>query len=401
MKIMYIQYAGDFAEAYDRLIINGGKENYYGQKYSVEAVVQQARRGITVMVLILKSPRHRLELEKNLITVGLDIKHNDFAPIKKEIYAFSPDAAILRMPDVEILRYLRKKNIRTLPVFADSFEHTSSVRGRLNNFLLSRELRSKSIDWIANHQVNASISIMKLGISPKKILPYDWEHQDTPENWQKHIPENISTKEISLFFAGMLVKEKGIYDLIESSLHLKQNGRKVNIKIAGKGETDNINAYVSKLGITENIELLGLIDHDEVLKNMNQADFVVVPSHHSYAEGLPMTIMESLMVHTPVIASDHPMFVGRVGKRGAVLFFREKNAKDLCDTILSACASQQQYAKMCENAPHEWHDLTLPLKWADMINTWINNPNFDFIDNSIYSMIPPANQLSSHPASST
>ena len=32
MKVLYIQYAGDFSEAYTRLFVEHGKENYYGQK---------------------------------------------------------------------------------------------------------------------------------------------------------------------------------------------------------------------------------------------------------------------------------------------------------------------------------------------------------------------------------
>jgi hypothetical protein len=166
MKILYIQYAGDFSEAYERLFVNDGKENYYGQKYSVDAVVQQARSGLNVMVLILNTNGYRIELERNLVAVGFNREKDDFSLIKKEIDAFSPDFAILRTPDVKLLRYLRKKTIKTLPVFADSFENVSLVRGRFKRYLLSRELRQKSIKWVANHQLNASISIKKLGVSP-------------------------------------------------------------------------------------------------------------------------------------------------------------------------------------------------------------------------------------------
>jgi glycosyltransferase involved in cell wall biosynthesis len=225
-----------------------------------------------------------------------------------------------------------------------------------------------------------------LRVSPKNILPYDWKHEDSPENWHKDIPEDICTKELLIFFAGTLSKEKGVYDLIESVKHIRKAGRKIKIKIAGKGDADRINSFANKLGVTDNMEILGLIDHDDVLTNMNKADVVVVPSHHAYPEGMPMTIMESLMVHTPVIASDHPMFVGRVGERGSVLFFQEQKARDLGEKILSVCSNLEKYRKMCINAPHEWDDLILQLKWADMINIWINNPNHDFVSSSLDSI---------------
>lgn len=384
MKVLYIQYAGDFSEAYERLYINNGKENYYGQKYSVDAVVQQARNNINVMVLVLKTDGYRVELEKNLVAVGLNKEKTDYDLIKKEIDTFSPDRVVLRLPDVTLLKYLRKQSIPTLPVFADSFERMGLLRGRLKKYFLSKELRHKSIKWVGNHQLNAALSLKNLGINPKKILPYDWEHDDTPANWNKDIPEDICTKKLSVFFAGGISKQKGVYDLIKSIKYIKEAGRIVNVKIAGNGCNDSLDSFTKNLGVKDSVEFLGLIDHEEVLTNMNISDVVVVPSHHAYPEGLPMTIMESLMVHTPVIASNHPMFVGRLGSRGAVQFFQEQKPKYLAKKILSVCGDIERYREMCINAPYEWNELILDLKWADMINLWIDRPtDYDFTSSSL------------------
>ncbi len=182
MKILHIQYAGDFSEAYNRLIKNDGKENYYGQKYSVNSVVQQARSNINVMVLTLKTEGYRVELENNLIAVGMNTHKTDYTLIENEISQFSPNAVILRTPDYSILRFLRKRQINTLPVFADSFDNVPiwKVKTKLRNFMLARELKSKSIEWVANHQINAAKSLKNLGVNSSKILPYDWEHSDNP-----------------------------------------------------------------------------------------------------------------------------------------------------------------------------------------------------------------------------
>lgn len=381
MKILYIQHTGDFAEAYDRLIAKGGKENYYGQKYSVNAVVQQARSGIEVMILVLITSEHkRIDLEKNLTSISLDDETFSYKLIQDEILAFSPDAVILRTPDHKILNFLRKHSIDTFPVFADSFEKIPpwSVRRQFRKLLLARELKDKSIKWVANHQINASRSIQNLGVSADKILPYDWEHEDNPSNWHKDIPSDLCEKEIAIFYAGQIYHDKGIFDLIYALKYIRDSGRKFSLKIAGKGQTELIEKLSHDLQLSENIQVLGLIDHEDVLKNMNQADVVVVPSHHCYPEGLPMTIMEGLMVHTPVIASDHPMFVGRVGLRGSVVFFREKNSKDLSEKILSICSDLDQYRQMSSNASLEWLDLNLELKWEKMINNWICDSDFDF-----------------------
>lgn len=375
MKVMHISYAGDFQEAYNRLIERKGRENYYAQRYSVESVVKQARRGLSVMVIVLKTDGYACDLEDNLQSVGLIPSNNgiDYAALKKEILAFGPDKVILRTPDPKILQFLRKNAIETLPVFADSFGKVGLVRGRLHRFLLSRELRNKAIRWIGNHQLNASRSLKALGVDSAKILPYDWEHSDSPDNWQKPIRDHIEVRELRIFYAGALTEEKGLFDLMEGAALLKKNKRNFELRVAGKGDREACEARMNTLGIATSVKLLGLIDHDSVLQEMNAADVVVVPSRHEYPEGLPMTIMESLMVHTPVIASDHPMFVGRVGNMGAVRFFNAANPESLSDAISKVCSNDEIYSSCVKNAPKEWSSLILDLKWAALMNTWIDN----------------------------
>ena len=43
MRLVIVQYAGDYAEAFQRLG-KGGSETYYAQKYSVDAVTEMAKR---------------------------------------------------------------------------------------------------------------------------------------------------------------------------------------------------------------------------------------------------------------------------------------------------------------------------------------------------------------------
>ncbi len=375
MKLLYIQYAGDFAEAYQRLFIENGKENYYAQKYSVGAVVRQARSGINARVLVLQSAGFRVELEENLSAIGLDANPLNYRMIKREIGRFNPDLVVLRYPDPKLLRFLRSTSTPTFPVFADSFESRGLLRGRFFRFFLSRELRHSAVNWIANHQINAAASVRNLGVRPEKILPYDWEHDDDPSNWSKTVPRDLDKKDITVLYAGAISKEKGVCDLIVSLRHARDRGRRIRLRLAGMGPFDTFEVLACDIGVREDVKFLGMISHETVLREMNVADLVAVPSHHCYPEGLPMTIMESLMVHTPVVASDHPMFVGRVGHRGAVKFVRQRSPESLADGILWMCGDRERYKEASQNAPKEWDDLTLDLKWADMVNAWVNNPD--------------------------
>jgi glycosyltransferase involved in cell wall biosynthesis len=393
MKILHISYTGDFPEAYERLYIKNGKENYYGQKYSVGVVIDQARKGDEVLILVVKSnietSGYRVKLEDNLEAMALDTSIQDFKVCRKKIEEavkeFAPDCVLLRFPDVRLLRFFRKNHIPVFPVFFDSFEYNrGGIKAKLAKYWLYYELQHPSVRWVANHQINAARSISNLGVNPNKILPFDWEHDDSPSNWNKTIPADLDTKTINVFYAGAVVEDKGVLDLIESAKYVMDAGRTIQIRIAGKIIDNRCEDFAKQLGVDHCVEFLGLTDHDKVLSYMNAADVVVVPSHHSYPEGLPMTIMESLMVHTPVIVSDHPMFVGRLGKRGAVRFFHEKDASALAEVILSTCSSVEAYQNRSINAPLEWQDICLDLKWGDMINLWTSDPlHCDFSDKTL------------------
>lgn len=371
---MYIRYAGDFLKDYKRIFEQHGKENYYGQKYSIETVLEQLDSGIEVLDLSLHVEKAYDEvIREKLRVVGLCGSPES---VKKIIDRFMPDKVILRTPDVSLLQYLRHKKITTFPVFADSFNKKPwyRVRSTMNQYKLAKELNHKSIDWVANHQINASKSLMKFGISAAKILPYDWLHADVPENWTKQKMLDVAQQPIKLFYAGQISILKGIYDLVDAVSIIKAKGRTVSLKIAGK-TNEHIEHVIEQKDLINEVALMGSVDHDVVLENMHQANAVIVPSHHNYPEGLPMTIMEGLMTNTPVIASDHPMFVGRCDKHGGVVFFEQKNGEQLAEKILNLMRNDDAYWAVQQNTAKEWHHLVLDLKFAEMLNAWITNPD--------------------------
>ncbi|MDC7223957.1 MAG: glycosyltransferase family 4 protein [Spirochaetales bacterium] len=377
MDILYIQFAGNFIEAYNNFYVDHKPENYYAQKYTVSTVVNQARAGHRVTLLILYGEEADRELFEGLRVICLSDGYKDLARVKKTIGSVRPDKVILHTPSAEILGYLRKKKIPTFPVFADSFHGKPWYRIRSNRYLrkISRELSRLPEKYVANHQVNAARSLIAMGVPGEHVLAYDWEHPVTPEDWTEKIARNITGKEVDLFYAGSLVESKGIYDLIDAVALAGDKERTLRLTIAGNDKDGAVKGYLEEKQLGSAVRMLGKVSHDTVLTHMNEADLVVVPSHHAYPEGLPMTIMESLMTHTPVLVSDHPMFVGRVGHSSAVTFFKEKEPADLLEKVWQICADDQSYVERSENAAGEWHNLTLDLKWAPMIDLWLNNPD--------------------------
>lgn len=279
--------------------------------------------------------------------------------------------------------------IPVFPVFADSFESSNGLLSRLNRLILAKELRKPCIKWISNHQINASKSLQRLGINPAKILPHDWKHNSIPADWSQRVSLDLTKKVIQIFYAGSITEKKGIFDLIKSLQFIKDMDRVALLRIAGDGEIVAVKEYAKSINVLTHINFLGQIEHENVLKEMNKADVVVVPSHHSYPEGLPMTIMESLLVHTPVIVSDHPMFVGRLEAGNSVEFFQAQKADELAKKILLICSDLDLYYNRCRSTAGDWEKLNLPLKWVEMIDKWIvDDKDPYFSEHSLLAITP-------------
>ena len=387
MNIIYLQYSVDFVNIYKKIFMEGMDEVYYGQKYCLETKRKQAFQGNNVTAIQCFSDEENDEvLDEGIRSIGFNKNSFNYKKLFSLISHIKPDRVIASFPDPYILKYLRTNKIPTLIMLADSFQKLPwyRLKTRLKNQLLFNEFNQPYFRWIGNHQINATKSLTKRGVNSNKLIPYDWVHDVTPQNWEINCSSHIDKKDIHLFFGGGSNKAKGVYDIIDCLDALKQLGRNAIISIAGSIKDDEFNNYVKSNKNRDNINLLGRISHEEVLQKMHSADIVLVPSHHSYPEGLPMTIMESLMVHTPVVVSDHPMFVGRVGNYGSVSFFPEKDSLSLAKAIANLCSDQDNYNNACQNTTQEWESLTLNTKWADIINKWIDDPvNCDFSEMTI------------------
>jgi len=134
-----------------------------------------------------------------------------------------------------------------------------------------------------------------------KIL-YLNSHLGIPESKLMIKPNFVRVNELaqiersSIFlFIGRLSSEKGINVLLDAFI-----GSKFKLNIAGSGP---MQSHIEKLIIqNRNIKYLGNLKKDEVLNAMRSATALVFPS--IWYEGMPMTIIESFAVGTPVIGSN-------------------------------------------------------------------------------------------------
>lgn len=217
-----------------------------------------------------------------------------------------PTHLVLRTQIREIFQGVIRHKVKTIATLADSFS-TEGWRNKIKSYLLARLLNNNQIEWIGNHGINSCLSLKKIGVKSSKIIPWDWPSTVTPDLFtQKTLPVGKSTWDI--VYIGSITESKGVGDVIEAVAKLKAKNLSMNLKIAGGGEIEKFIKQAKQLQVEDRVQFLGLLENNRVVHLMREADLVVIPSRHAYAEGVPMTIYEALCSRTPIIASDHPMF---------------------------------------------------------------------------------------------
>jgi glycosyltransferase involved in cell wall biosynthesis len=112
-----------------------------------------------------------------------------------------------------------------------------------------------------------------------------------------------SSEKLNLLFLGFLVKDKGIFDLVDMiAEHKNELDGKILLHIGGKGEHDRLNKLIFESHLEELIKYEGWVSGDIKIDLLNSCDVFILPS---YVEGLPISILEAMsygkiIISTPV-----------------------------------------------------------------------------------------------------
>ncbi|MBD1910589.1 glycosyltransferase family 4 protein [Leptolyngbya sp. FACHB-16] len=388
MRLLKISYAGDYREAVERFAL-GGEETYYAQRYSVDTFAELSRRVESIAHLCYMTDEPYSELLDNGVrAIGAGLKPEnkfDRALLKTLIEQQNPTHLVVCLPDRWLLKWAIKNQVKTMAVLADSFT-MNGFRDRIRNFRLARLLNNRWVEWVGNHGLNSSIMLKQIGVNPQKVIPWDWPHQTTPEDFSpKELPDHRNP--YTLIFVGQISEAKGVGDVLNALKKLRLSGLPVSLQLVGSGcGTEQFKDRIKELEIEEWVNFLGTVPNKEVLNLMRQADLVLVPSRHDYPEGLPMTIYEGLCSRTPIVASDHPMFQSRLIHGVNATIFSSGNSDDLAAKIKQTLSDPLLYQKLSFNSATAWKELQIPVKAGELLERWLSDSPEDYTWLSDYSL---------------
>ncbi|HBF68679.1 MAG TPA: hypothetical protein DDW20_05130, partial [Firmicutes bacterium] len=110
--------------------------------------------------------------------------------------------------------------------------------------------------------------------------------------------KNIN-KPITFLFVGSLDQRKGFYDLIETFKNL--NPDKINLAICGKPNDYKSEYTLNEIKNNKIFNYYGYVSGNEKNNVFLKSNVLVLPS---YAEGLPITILEALNFGLPIISTN-------------------------------------------------------------------------------------------------
>jgi glycosyltransferase involved in cell wall biosynthesis len=157
---------------------------------------------------------------------------------------------------------------------------TALLKRRSAKFLA---VSAASAEWLRYFDIGDA-EVIPNGIAPRAAMP----------------PRNVDAfGRAVILFAGRLIPEKGVRELVKAVESLVREGRNLQLRIAGDGPLSNfVQDRASSAGF---LRYLGRLTPAEVAVEMDKATMFVNPSN--YPEGLPTTLLEAGAAALPVIST--------------------------------------------------------------------------------------------------
>lgn len=174
-------------------------------------------------------------------------------------------------------------NNKILDFFGEKYEHflTNLIKRNVKDFY---GVSKKCTDWLQHFNIQSK------GVFYNSI--------DSSEFEEYNQSINKNNENVKIAFVGRLIKEKGVLKLIEAFDELKKNFSNLELNIAGSGP---LYEELKNKEFKNNINILGNLTHDEVMKLLAKSDVFVNPSY--FSEGLPTSILEAALMKCAIIAT--------------------------------------------------------------------------------------------------
>ena len=116
------------------------------------------------------------------------------------------------------------------------------------------------------------------------------------------IPTGVSEDRKTILYVGRIVREKGIFTLLDAFEKLRKQGKDVSLVFAGEGPLkEDLAKEVLRRKLNDRVKLAGFVDEKKLVSLYNSSDVFVLASHY---EPFGMVALEAMASRIPVVVSD-------------------------------------------------------------------------------------------------
>jgi glycosyltransferase involved in cell wall biosynthesis len=370
-RVAVVQH-GDYAQA-RQLMDEGKPEIYTGQRYTIQSFDHFFG---TIPHLIISREGDTPPTERGVGQYacvrfrripGIPTRfsmHWAANRILSQIKRFAPTHVLLRCSDLigcRVLRWANQNRIPAAVITAMRFEP-----GMRDCVEFCRLANDDNVGLVANHLPAATESMLAAGLRPGKAIAYDFPPSVRPEDHPAK-PAPAAGREVTALFVGVMSEPKGTLDFLGAGERLRAAGRKIRLVFLGDGPARA--KVTSHAGVAEGwIVSPGRVGHDYVLEQMRKADIQVVPSRPEFLEGMPFVIAEGLATRTPLVISDHPIFVKYFLEGQGVAFYPAGDQQALADKMARILDDPAEYQSLSEASAAAWQSFQVPTKFHDLLD---------------------------------
>lgn len=176
---------------------------------------------------------------------------------------------------------------------------------------------------------------------------------------ERFIPKSTKEDTFTVLSTSRLIRRKGIEFLIKGFAKFIEKSRNSKLVLVGdgdqKGELINL---VNSLGITNYVEFLGSVPHDEIAQIYRNSDAFVLPS---FNEGMSNSILEAMASGLPIISTSTGGSEELVSNNNGFIVEKE-NSEQIAEKLFTLYSNRELVDKM----GNESRKKAETMSWSNM-----------------------------------
>ncbi len=159
--------------------------------------------------------------------------------------------------------------------------------------------------------------------------------------------ENRDKTEPIILFAGKLEDRKGFCDLIKAMPIILSKVPNAKLLFAGNGDINRGKDLARKLGVDSTVKFLGWLKEPQKVEVFAQASVFCLPS---YAEGVPMAMLEAMAYKLPVVVTPVGGIPDIISNKYNGIFVTPGKEKEIAQAIIDILTNHELKMGLAENA---------------------------------------------------